>query len=359
MGIGPFDDATFVLGPEGQAPRLGAVVIGGAAAGKTSLLAAIATTRPGHAVAQLGARADGGAAGYAICDWHLSDDDPTRPHPLRVVSPNAKLDEPDDTSLVRRREQTLFDRRAAEGGYALVAISGARWFSRTAVALASPDRSILRYDVRSPASFDDASRADLARETKQALVFAKVGAALAAHGSPLIASGEGHFRPRNDGPREDLAARLRRCDAAMTAAMAAVLEDTGYAYEGVDPLRLEPVFSERGTLGLFDDLPRPLRHVVALAALPLRALWGAYPHADPREAEGVVLVDDAEAQMPPSHQRTLLPRLRNAMPRVQWIVTTASPAVAEGAEQGDVIAARRLPGSTRVELFDGASAVLH
>ncbi len=178
VGIGPFDDATFVFGGEGLGPRLGTVVIGGASAGKTSLLAAIATTRPGHAVAQLGARAEGGAAGHAVCDWILSDDDPPRPHPLRVVSPNAKLDDPEDVALVRRREQTLFDRRASEGGFACVAISGARWFSRTAVALASPDRSVLRYDVRAPASFDDASRADLARETKQALVFASVGAAL-------------------------------------------------------------------------------------------------------------------------------------------------------------------------------------
>jgi hypothetical protein len=227
------------------------------------------------------------------------------------------------------------------------------------VALASPDRSILRYDARSPASFDDASRADLARETKQALAFAAVGAALAAQGAPILRAGEGHFRPGPDRSPEPPGERLRLCEASMKAVIAAVLEETGFTYEGVDPLRLEPVFSERGTLGLFDDLPRGVRHAVALAALPLRALWGAYPQKDPLESEGVVLVDDAEAQLPPSHQRTLLPRLRRALPRVQWIVTTASPAVAEGAEPGDVIAARRLPGSNKVELFDGASAVLH
>ncbi len=145
----------------------------------------------------------------------------------------------------------------------------------------------------------------------------------------------------------------------MRSAVGAMLEGTGFDYEGVDPMRLEPVFSEQGTLGLFDDLPRGLRHAVALAALPLRALWGAYPQRDPLESEGVVLVDDAEAQLSAAHHRTLLPRLRRALPRVQWILTTASPAVAEGAEPGDVIAARRLPGSNKVELFDGASAVLH
>lgn len=359
VGTGPFEDATFAFGDEGAAPRLATVVLGGPCGGKTSLLAAIASTRPGHAIAQLGARAEGGAAGHVICDWVLGDDDPPRPHVLRVASPNAKLDEPEDVALVRRREQTLFDRRAGEGGFALVAISGARWFSRTQVALASPDRSILRYDVRAPASFDDASRADLSRETKQALAFAAVGAALAAHGAPILRAGEGHFRPGPEPASEPPSERLRRCDASMRAALAAALDGTGFAYEGVDPLRLEPVFSERGTLGLFDDLPRSVRHAVALAALPLRALWGAYPHRDPLEAEGVVLVDDAEAQLPASHQRTLVARLRRALPRVQWILTTASPAVAEGAEPGDVIAVRRLPGSNKVELFDGASAVLH
>ena len=89
-------------------------------------------------------------------DWHLGEDDPARPHPLRVVSPNAKADETEDGALVRRREQALYDRRAGEGGFTFVAFSGARWFSRTPVTLATPDRTILRYDVRATASFDDA-----------------------------------------------------------------------------------------------------------------------------------------------------------------------------------------------------------
>src|SRR5262249_49601652 len=101
------------------------------------------------------------------------------------------------------------------------------------------------------------------------------------------------------------------------------------------------------------------RHAIAFVALPLRTLCAAYPDKDPRQAEGVVLIDDAEAQLALSQQRTLVPRLRAALPRRQWIVTTAAPATAEGAGRGDVIAIRRVPGSTRVELYDGASAVLH
>ena len=361
VGIGPFDDVTFAFGEENGRPRLANVILGGACAGKTSLLAATASTRPGHAVAQLVGRSESGVPGHAIADYTLGDDDPARPHPLRVVSPNAKLEDEEDGGLARRREQTLFDRRAAEGGFTCVAISGARWFSRTPMALTSPDRTIFRYDPRAAASFDDASRADLARETKQAIVMAAIGSALAAHGTPDHAE-----RSDDEGPRSRTvstpahAQRLALCQASMIAALGAILDGTGFAYDGVDPFRLEPVFSERGgSQHLFDDLPRGVRHGIAFAALPLRALWGAYPGADARDAEAVVLIDDAEAQLPAAQQRTLVPRLRRALPRVQWILTTASPAIAEGAEVGDVIAVRRLPGESRVELFDGASAILH
>jgi hypothetical protein len=358
VGIGPFDDATFSFSEDGAPTRLMTVVIGGACAGKTSLLGAIASTRPGHAVAQILGRSESGTPGHVVTEWFLGDDDPARPHALRVVSPNAKPEEDDEQALVRRREQALFDRRAVEGGFAFVALSGARWFSRTPAALASPDRTLLRYDARASASFDDASRADLTRETKQALTFAAIGAALSEQGAPVYASARDP-RSLREGDGQQ-AGRLVRFQAAMVGAVGAALEGTGFSYDGVDAARLEPVFSERGGgQVLFDDLPRGARHAVAFAALPLRALCAAYPDRDPRMAEGLVLLDDAEAQLPLSQQRTLVPRLRRALPRVQWILTTASPAIAEGAEVGDVIALRRLPGSSKVELFDGAEAVLH
>src|SRR5262249_19062440 len=159
----------------GGGPRRLAVLFGGEGVGKTSLLAAVASTRPGHAVAQAagasGARAE--EPPWVAASFFLGDDDPVRPHPLLVVSPNARLPgEPDDGVLLRRREQALFDRRAAEGGFVLVAFSGARWFSRTPVLLTTPERTVLRHDAKAAASFDDATRSDLTRETKQVLSFA-------------------------------------------------------------------------------------------------------------------------------------------------------------------------------------------
>lgn len=48
---------------------------------------------------------------------------------------------------------------------------------------------------------------------------------------------------------------------------------------------------------------------------------------DPRHIQGIVLVDEIDLQLHPSLQRVLVPRFREAMPQVQWIVTTHSPLV--------------------------------
>lgn len=48
---------------------------------------------------------------------------------------------------------------------------------------------------------------------------------------------------------------------------------------------------------------------------------------DPQRIHGIVLVDEVDLHLHPSLQRVLVPRLRQAMPRVQWIVTTHSPLV--------------------------------
>lgn len=337
-GIGGLDDLGIPLDGADGAPRRLVVLFGGEGVGKTSLLAAIATTRPGHAVAQT--QRPGAPPAFAMTDWTLGDDDPTRPHPLRVMSPSARLgDERDDAVLLRRKEQALFDRRAAEGGFALTAISGARWFSRTPVLLTTPLRTILHHDARASASFDEATRADLTRETKQVLSFVSAAAAL-----EQGAGGPGRFSKT-----------LR----ALSEVMATLLEGTEIRWIGLDPGRLEPVFEAGGRSVDFDDLPRSARHKVSFGALALRALAAAYPEKDPRESEGVVLLDDLEVQQDVASQRALPGLLRKALPRVQWIVTTASPAVTLGCDEGDVLALRRVGEAGGVELHRGAEAVIH
>jgi hypothetical protein len=341
-GVTGLERLTLPLDDASGAPRRLVVLFGGEGVGKTSILAAIASTRPGHAIAQ-GAAVLDEPPPFVAADWFLGDDDPARPHALRVVSPNAKLPgERDDAALVRRREQALFDRRASEGGFVVVAFSGARWFSRTPVLLTAPDRTVLRHDTRAAASFDDATRADLARETKQVLAFAAVSSALAA----------------SAGDEED----GRRChllDRALREALAVLLEGTGATYLGTSARSLEPTFALGDHAVELDDLPRSLRHRVSFAALTVRALAAAYPDKDPRDAEGVALLDDLEVQQDGRALSELPARLRRALPRVQWIVTTASPQVAAGCDVSEVMALRRMPGSMHVELHQGPAAVMH
>jgi hypothetical protein len=341
-GVPNLDRLTLPLDDASGTPRRLVVLFGGEGVGKTSLLAAIASTRPGHAVAQ-GAGTPEEPPPLVAADWFLGDDDPVRPHPLRVVSPNAKLPgERDDTALLRRREQALFDRRAGEGGFVLVAFSGARWFSRTPVLLTTPDRTVLRHDARVSIAFDDATRADLARETKQILAFAAAASALAA-GAPDV---PGH-------------ARFPALDRALRETLAILLEGSGATYLGTSPRCLEPVFSIDDRTVDLDDLPRSLRHRVAFGAIAVRALAAAYPDRDPRDAEGVVLLDDLEVQQDARALPGLPGLLHRALPRVQWIVTTASPVVAAGCDVSEVMALRRMPGSSRVELHQGLEALVH
>ena len=145
----------------------------------------------------------------------------------------------------------------------------------------------------------------------------------------------------------------------MRETLAVLLEDTGAAYLGVSPSRIEPIFAHDGREVELDDLPRSLRHRVAFGALTVRALAAGYPDRDPRDAEGVVLLDDLEAQQDPRAQAALPQLLRRALPRVQWIVTTASPVVATACEVDEVIALRRMPGSPQVELHHGLEAAVH
>jgi hypothetical protein len=253
------------------------------------------------------------------------------------MSPNAQIQ--DDENALRRREQALFDKRAQErGGYAFAAFSGARWFSRTPVMLTTPERTVVRYDVRTSASFDDASRADLTRETKQVLSYAGIASALDRASSA------------------DLDTTLRET-------LQIALAPFNAQYEGVHPKTLEPIFSYEGKDAIFEELPRGARHLVAIVTGAVRALHGAYASHENakavREREGVVLVDDLEAQQDAALLKHVPALLKAALPRVQWILATSAAPVTLGCERDEVIALRREPEEGRVIVHEGAFAVLH
>ena len=363
--VGVFEDTTIRLShPHGHPHAITAgddeagdtrtarpvmVLFGADGIGKTTALAALAVTRPGHALPPvLPPRAPGAGASTAdlpasvVSEWLLGEDDPERPHVLVVASPMAVLEgETTDTTAARRREQSLFDRRAqGSGGFVFVAFSGARWFSRAASTLSVPERSLLRYDVRHAVAFDDPTRADLTRETKQALGYAGIARALGGNRAEYT--------------------YFERFDQAMREVVDVMLEPFGLTYVGVSPLSLEPELTNAaGQTVTFDGLPRAARHLVAFGVLSLRALFAAYPHSeDPREREGVVAIDDVDAQQDPALLRSLIPLLRRALPNVQWILTTSSTQLALACGAGEVVALRRSGGAgeTRIEVGED---VLH
>jgi hypothetical protein len=343
-GVGPFGELVVPLSDEEGQARLVTVVHGGGGVGKTTLLGAIAATRPGNTLPQPPRPRDRESTEeetppFVLCEWLLGRDDPERPHPLRVTGPNIRLDVDVELETLRRREQALFDRMAREGGFAFLAFSSTRWFSRQPIGFSAPGRTIARYDVRSPSALDDASRSDLARETKQALAYAAITAAL-------------------DTPRSGK--NFAVLGDTMKSAVDELVGLAGYAYAGLDAGSFEPLFVDAaGRVGSFDTLPTRARHLVAFAALSVRTLWGAYPGRDPREMEGLVVIDEVDAHQDPAVETRLVAALKEALPNVQWILTTTSPVVAGSCDTRDVLALRRLPEQDRVELFLGSEARVH
>jgi len=346
-GVGPFESVLLPFADAEGRPRRMTVIHGSGGVGKTMILAAIAATRPGHAVAltptTLGTVALEGSAreapSEAVLDWWLGQDDLERPHPLRVGTPQARLAPGEDEERFRRREQALFDKRAALGGFAFLAIPQNRWFSRQPIGISAPARTVARYDVRGAASIDEATRADLTRETKQSLAYAEIGAALTRSGP---------------GRGMDLFGN------AMRHAVGELLALAGFAYRGLDVTSFEPVFVDvAGRARPFDALPTRARHLVSFAALTVRLLWAAYPGRDPLRTEAVVAIDEVDLHQDAATQSGLSRALTSALPDVQWILTTTSKLVAASVAPGEVLALRRLPEMDGVELFVGEQALTH
>jgi hypothetical protein len=332
----PFGDVTIPFAEEDGSARAMTVLFGGGGVGKTTVLGAIAATRPGYTIA-LAPAAE--SAPFVVSEWSLGEDDPSRPHPLRLATPTGRIDADEHAETVRRREQAHFDRIAKDGGYVFVLIPSTRWFARQPIALHAPARTVGKYDVRSPTSLEDAARSELGRETKQAVAYAAIAAALS-RGRPV--------------------APYTRFGEAMAHVVDELVALSGFTYVGLDAGSFEPMFKgEDGNTVAFDALPTRARHLVAFGALPLRALAAAYPGKEPTELEGVVCIDEIELQQDAVVQNTLLGSLRGVLPRVQWIVTTTSPLVAASAEDREVLALRRLPRAAEVQLFAGAEARVH
>jgi hypothetical protein len=100
------------------------------------------------------------------------------------------------------------------------------------------------------------------------------------------------------------------------------------------------------------DLPDGFRSSIAWLA-DLCAAWcekfaKRAAKGDPADIEALVLIDEIDLHLHPSLQRTLVPRLREALPHVQWVVTTHSPLVLSSFDTAEIVALDRdEPGGVR------------
>lgn len=86
----------------------------------------------------------------------------------------------------------------------------------------------------------------------------------------------------------------------------------------------------------FQDLSDGYRSMLALAIDLLRWLIDAFPDANnPMDCSGVVLIDELDAHAHPTWQREIGDWLRQKFPKIQFIVATHSPFLAQVADESE------------------------
>ena len=93
------------------------------------------------------------------------------------------------------------------------------------------------------------------------------------------------------------------------------------------------------------DLPDGFRSSVAWIADLCQAWCRRYPEraheSSPADIEAIVLIDEIDLHLHMSLQRKLVPALRKALPRVQWVVSTHSPLILTSFDRNEIVALDR------------------
>lgn len=114
-------------------------------------------------------------------------------------------------------------------------------------------------------------------------------------------------------------------------------------------------FEERGASVSLDRLSDGYRSVGGLVGDLVRRLTDAFPKAkNPLGEEGVVLIDELDLHLHPAWQATVVEELRSLFPKMQFIVTSHSPFVAQDARPQDkIIVLRRDAGGVTEDSSPG------
>ncbi len=101
------------------------------------------------------------------------------------------------------------------------------------------------------------------------------------------------------------------------------------------------IFEMAGALVPATDLPDGFRSLVSWLANLCVAWNERYPEQarskDPKEIKGIVLLDEIDLHLHASLQRLIVPKLRESLPGIQWIVTTHSPLVLSSFDRNELI----------------------
>lgn len=344
VGVGPFADLELLFIDDDGESRPVTVIHGDGGTGKSTIVASAECTRPAHLARGLVVRQSGSGAHVAAA-WRFGMEEPGRPHALWMATPGTTLIDDERQERLRRRESTLFDKRAQDdSGFVFVEFSEHRCFPRASVVLSDPPRTMLRADSRG-GSYSDRARFELTRPCKQILAYAELSAALA----------EAPDQPGHGGTADP-----RTLRSAVRDSLAVLLDLVGHTYLGVHATAFEPLFrTPDGRAVPMEGLAKQVRHLVAFAVITAHRIWVGSGGRDPRAVEAVAAIDEVDLHLQERAAAGVVPALSRAFPSVQWIVTTTSAVVAASVASGSLVALRRVPGSAQVELYRDELARTH
>lgn len=116
-------------------------------------------------------------------------------------------------------------------------------------------------------------------------------------------------------------------------------EEVGLGRPFVDSRSNRLSFEREGAVVDAVELPDGFRAVVSWLADLCSAWYRLHPDGgdDPSAITGIVMVDEIDLHLHSRLQRLLVPRLRKALPGVQWIVTTHSPLILTSFEREELV----------------------
>jgi predicted ATPase len=112
------------------------------------------------------------------------------------------------------------------------------------------------------------------------------------------------------------------------------------------------IFNEKGTNLSFDQLSEGYKSILIFVSdLLFRFNKNAVEGALPADFKGVVLVDEIDLHLHPKWQRVIIPKLRKFFPNIQFIFSTHSPTIIQGASEDAImfrVYRNKEDGKTRV-----------